>query len=122
MSEDAELLRRYAVEHSEDAFTELIQRHVGLIYSAALRLVNGDAYRAQDVTQHVFIEFARQAKRLIRHPAPVGWLYTTTRLTALHAIRTERRRSAREQEASTMNELLRESIPAPDWAQLRPVL
>ena len=51
MSEDAELLRRYAVEHSEAAFTELIQRHVNLVYSAALRLVNGDVHRAQDVTQ-----------------------------------------------------------------------
>jgi RNA polymerase sigma factor (sigma-70 family) len=122
MSEDAELLRRYAAEHSEAAFTELIRRHVDLVYSAALRLVNGDAHRAQDVTQQVFAEFARQAKRLRRHPAPVGWLYTTTRLAALRTIRTERRRSAREQEATTMNELLREPAPEPDWVHLRPVL
>jgi RNA polymerase sigma factor (sigma-70 family) len=122
MSEDAELLRRYAVEHSEAAFTELIRRHVDLVYSAALRLVNGDAHRAQDVTQQVFAEFARQAKRLVRHPAPVGWLYTTTRLAALRAIRTEQRRSSREQEATTMNELLREPTPEPDWDHLRPVL
>jgi len=122
MSEDAELLRRYAVEHSEAAFTELIRRHVDLVYSAALRLVNGDAHRAQDVTQQVFADFARQAKRLMEHPAPVGWLYTTTRLTALRTIRTEQRRSAREQEATTMNELLREPTPEPDWDHLRPVL
>jgi RNA polymerase sigma factor (sigma-70 family) len=122
MSEDAELLRRYAVEHSEAAFTELIRRYVDLVYSAALRLVNGDAHRAQDVTQQVFTEFARQAKRLMRHPAPVGWLYTTTRLAALRVIRTEQRRSAREQEATTMNELLREPTPEPDWDHLRPVL
>jgi RNA polymerase sigma factor (sigma-70 family) len=122
MSQDAELLRRYAVEHSEAAFTELIRRHVDLVYSAALRLVNGDAHRAQDVTQQVFAEFARQVKRLMRHPAPVGWLYTTTRLAALRTIRTEQRRSAREQEATTMNELLRESTREPDWDHLRPVL
>jgi RNA polymerase sigma factor (sigma-70 family) len=122
MSEDAELLRRYSVEHSEAAFAELIRRHVDLVYSAALRLVNGDAHRAQDITQQVFAEFARQAKRLLRHPAPVGWLYTTTRLVALRTIRTEQRRSAREQEANTMNELLQASTPDPDWARLRPVL
>src|SRR5580698_4362914 len=122
MSEDAELLRRYAVEHSEAAFAELIRRHVDLAYSAALRLVNGDTHRAQDVTQQVFAEFARQAKRLMRHPAPVGWLYTTTRLIALRIIRTEQRRSAREQEANTMNELFLESTPEPDWSRLRPVL
>ena len=39
MSEDAELLRRYATENSEAAFAELIRRHVDLVYSAALRLV-----------------------------------------------------------------------------------
>ncbi|HUC85111.1 MAG TPA: sigma-70 family RNA polymerase sigma factor [Candidatus Acidoferrales bacterium] len=122
MSEDAELLRRYTENHSEEAFAELIRRHVDLVHSAALRLVNGDAHRAQDVTQQVFTEFARQAKRLARHPTLVGWLYTTTRWAALRAVRTERRRSAREQEANAMNELLRESAPQPDWERLRPVL
>jgi RNA polymerase sigma factor (sigma-70 family) len=122
MSEDAELLRRYATEHSEAAFTELIRRHVDLVYSAALRLVNGDVHRAEDVTQQVFAEFARQARNLARHPAPTGWLYTTTRLIALHTIRTERRRTTREREAHTMTELLRPPDPETDWNQLRPVL
>ena len=122
MSEDAELLRRYCVEHSEAAFTELVRRHVDLIYSAALRLMNGDAHRAQDVTQQVFIEFARQARRLISHPTPAGWLYTTTRLVALRTIRTEQRRRAHEHGATTMNELLRVPTPEPDWVLLRPVL
>lgn len=122
MNEDAELLHRYATEQSEAAFAELIRRHVDLVYSAAFRLVNGDAHRAQDVTQQVFAEFARQAKRLVQHPALIGWLYTTTRRSALRVIRTEQRRSAREKEATTMNELLRESTPEPDWEHLRPVL
>ena len=64
MSEDAELLGRYASERSESAFTELIRRHVDLVYSAALRLAGGDIHRAQDVTQQVFTELARQAQRL----------------------------------------------------------
>jgi RNA polymerase sigma factor (sigma-70 family) len=122
MSEDAELLRQYATDRSEAAFTELIQRQVDLVYSAALRLMNGDVHRAQDVTQQVFSELARQAKRLTRHPALAGWLYTTTRLMALRAARTEQRRKAREQEANAMNELLRESGPEQDWKHLGPVL
>ena len=89
---------------------------------AALRLVNGDVHSAQDVTQQVFTEVARQAKRLARHPALVGWLYTTTRLMALRVNRTEQRRKAREQEANTMNELLHHDEPPADWNQLRPVL
>ena len=122
MHEDAELLRQYATDRSEAAFTELIRRQVDLVYSAALRLMNGDVHRAQDVTQQVFSELALQAKRLTRHPALAGWLYTTTRLMALRAKRTEQRRTAREQEANAMNELLREPGPEQDWKHLGPVL
>ncbi|HWX22060.1 MAG TPA: sigma-70 family RNA polymerase sigma factor [Candidatus Binatia bacterium] len=122
MTEDAELLSQYAAEGSEAAFAELTGRHVDLVYSAALRLVNGDVHSAQDVTQQVFTEVARQAKRLVRHPALVGWLYTTTRLMALRVNRTEQRRKAREQEANTMNELLHDDTPPPDWSQVSLVI
>jgi hypothetical protein len=48
---DCELLRRYAETKSEDAFAELVRRHVNLVYSAAMRQVNGDSHLAQDVAQ-----------------------------------------------------------------------
>ena len=88
MNEDSELLGRYATDRAEAAFTELVRRHADLVYSAAMRMVNGDAHRAQDVSQQVFSELARQAKTLARHPALTGWLYTTTRLMALRVTRT----------------------------------
>ncbi len=122
MSDDAHLLRRYSTERSEAAFAELVRRHVDLVYSAALRLVNGDTHSAQDLTQQVFSELARQARTLARHPALVGWLYTTTRQMACRVIRTEQRRAAREQTAHTMNELLRPPAAEPDWERLGPVL
>jgi len=122
MTDDAELLSRYAAEQSEAAFAEFTRRHVDLVHSAALRLVNGDIHAAQDVTQQVFTEVARQAKRLARHPALVGWLYTTTRLMALRMNRTEQRRQAREQEANMMNQLLRDDTPPADWNRLQPVI
>src|SRR5512138_2081979 len=115
MIEDLELLRRYAAERSEAAFAELTRRHVDLVYSAALRLVHGDVPSAEDVTQQVFTEVARQAKRLARHPALVGWLYTTTRWIALRANRTEQRRQAREQEAYMMKELLHDDASSANW-------
>jgi RNA polymerase sigma factor (sigma-70 family) len=74
------------------------------------------------VTQQVFTEVARQAKRLARHPALVGWLYTTTRLMALRMNRTEQRRQAREQEAHMLNQLLHDDTPPVDWNRLRPVI
>ncbi len=122
MTEDAELLSRYAADQSEAAFAELTRRHLDLVHSAALRLMNGDVHAAEDVTQQVFTEVARQAKRLARHPALVGWLYTTTRQMASRRNRTEHRRQAREQEAHMMNQLLHDDPPATDWNQLRPVI
>ena len=40
MLTDTELLRRYAGDRSEAAFGELVARHVNLVYSTALRLVD----------------------------------------------------------------------------------
>jgi len=45
---DQQLLRDYAGKRSEDAFTELVRRHVDLVYSAALRMVR-DAHLAEDM-------------------------------------------------------------------------
>ena len=64
MSDDSELLRRYAEARSQDAFAELVQRHLTLVYSTALRQAGGDAHLAQDVTQMVFTDLARKAAAL----------------------------------------------------------
>jgi RNA polymerase sigma factor (sigma-70 family) len=120
MSHDAALLRRYAEEHSESAFAELIQRNVDVVYSAALRVLNSDVHRAQDVTQQVFAELARQARRLVKHPALVGWLYTTTRQMALRVVRTEQRRKTREREATMMNEP--SNATEPEWERMQPMI
>lgn len=122
MLTDAELLRRYAEEKSEAAFAELVSRYVDLVYSAAQRLVGGDAHRAGDVAQVVFTTLARKAAALAHHPVLAGWLYTTTRHAAARALRSEMRRRAREQEAHAMQEILGSGETAIDWARVRPVL
>lgn len=119
MIDDTELLRRYADEGSAEAFTELVRRNLDLVYAAALRHV-GDTHRARDIAQTVFIDLARKARALRRHPALVSWLHTSTRYAALKAIRAEQRRATREQEAHLMQSLATES--APDWERLRPLL
>jgi RNA polymerase sigma factor (sigma-70 family) len=122
MTENTELLRRYLAERSETAFTELVQRNIDLVYSAALRQVGGDAATAQEVTLSVFTDLARKAPALLRHSSLTGWLYTSTRYLAATARRSEQRRRARELQAHAMHELLQASLSDPSWDDLRPVL
>lgn len=119
---DGELLRRYASDHSDASFEELVKRHVNLIYSAALRQVNGDTHLAEDVTQSVFTDLARKAGKLANHTSLTAWLYTSTRFIAANIRRTEQRRSNREQETQTMNAIFNNPEPEPDWVQIRPLL
>jgi RNA polymerase sigma factor (sigma-70 family) len=122
MSDDAELLRRYAEQRSEAAFAELVRRHLNLVYSAAVRLTRGDTHRAEDVAQLVFTDLARKAAALSRRPVLAGWLYTSTHYATAKILRTEQRRQTREQEAQAMQELLSDVAPEADWDRLRPVL
>lgn len=123
MRDDAELLRSYAETQVETDFAELVRRHVNLVYSAALRQVGGDAHLAQDVTQTVFTDLARKAGEVARYRVLAGWLFTSTRFAAAKAVRGERRRRAREQEAQLMQEIFADDPAARlDWARVRPVL
>ncbi|HEX3728646.1 MAG TPA: TonB family protein [Opitutaceae bacterium] len=118
--DDAALLQSYARNRSEAAFAEFVRRHVDLVYSAALRQVGGDPHRAQEVTQVVFTGLARKAAALARHPAPLAWLFQSTRFAAANLRREEGRRRLREGAAAL--EWTAEAAPAADWDRLRPVL
>lgn len=129
MLDDVELLHRYATDRSQTAFTELVQRHLNLVYSVALRQVGGDSHLAEDVVQQVFAALARKAATLTNRPTLSGWLYRSTHFAASDIVRVERRRRAREQEAHTME--LQESLGSPsatpggtaiDWDKVRPTI
>ena len=120
MTPDSELLRQFAKTHAEDAFAELVNRHVNLVYSAALRQVNGDAHSAQDVAQTVFTDLARKADSLAQRESVTGWLYTSAHFAAAKIVRTENRR--RDREEKFMREPTHESAPEADWETLRPLL
>jgi RNA polymerase sigma factor (sigma-70 family) len=114
------LMREYAEHDSETAFAELVHRHINLVYSVALRHV-GNSHDAQDITQAVFVIFAKKAASLRQRTNLTGWLYETTRFTSRQLSRTRARQQAREQEAyvqSTLNNPETEST----WRQLAPLL
>jgi DNA-directed RNA polymerase specialized sigma24 family protein len=71
----------------------------------------------------VFTDLARKAGQLAKHCALTGWLHTSTRYAARHAMRTEQRRIAREQAAHAMSEEIHYAAAADaDWARVSPVL
>jgi len=117
--EDRELLQEYVERHSENAFAELVRRHVDLVYATALRLL-GESHAAQDAAQSVFILLARKAKFIREGNALPGWLYRATCLTAASARRAEQRRHRRENAAMNQAELQAE--PGPDWEAIAPQL
>jgi RNA polymerase sigma factor (sigma-70 family) len=104
MRDDAELLRQYVQAGSEDAFTELVQRHLPVVYASALRQAGGDQELAKDICQLVFIELGKNARSLLGHDLLIGWLFTATRFTATKMLRADRRRQVREAVAVSMRE------------------
>lgn len=119
MTDDATLLRHYVEKRSETAFSELVQRHLGLVYGAALRDMDGDSHSAQDVAQAVFVLLAQKAPALCSHPSLAGWLYRTTHFQVSEIRRADRRRKFREQEATAMHEILTTSHFDSDKVELR---
>lgn len=82
MSEsDIELLERYQRERSEEAFSEIVRRHLALVHSAALRQVRLP-HLAEEIAQTTFLELARHADRLGSNTQLAAWLYETTRRNA----------------------------------------
>ena len=119
-AQDMDLVREFARHNSEAAFTELVRRHIALVYSVARRCTGNDS-DAQDVTQAVFIILARKAAGLRERTLLPGWLYETTRFTAARLLRTNVRRQQREQEAY-MQSTLNEADTADVWEKLSPHL
>ena len=70
----------------EQAFRELSQRHMNLVYGVAMRNT-ADRSVAEEVVQDVFVLLARKARRLASHPCIAGWLHTTSRNVARDARR-----------------------------------
>jgi RNA polymerase sigma factor (sigma-70 family) len=120
---DARLLREYAEHNAESAFTELVQRHTNLVYSAALRQVESPDIAAE-IAQNVFVSLARGAKTLApgfaAEASLAGWLCRSARNLSLNHRRDEFRRLTRERLA--MEQLDSTPVHAPDWEQLRRVL
>ena len=117
--DDLELLRAYTAGQSERAFEALVARHIHWVYSAAFRQVRNPDL-AEEITQAVFLMLARKARSFGPNTIVSAWLYRATRYVAADALKSQRRRQRREQEAQMQAD---GNEPEPDlWDQVAPLL
>ena len=76
---DTALLRRFTRQGRQAAFSELVSRYSGLVYSTCLRDIRNAAV-AEDAAQAVFLLLARKAPTFGAGTSLAGWLYRTARL------------------------------------------
>jgi RNA polymerase sigma factor (sigma-70 family) len=117
VKETRQLLRAYAEHGDEGAFHDLVDRYSRLVYSAALRQV-GDPHAAEDITQLVFTNLARQARTLPARVVLGGWLYRDAVFTASKYRRSLARRRVREEEAAKMIGQGKDAA----WKQIAPLI
>jgi RNA polymerase sigma factor (sigma-70 family) len=119
-AETKNLLNQYVRTGSEQAFRELVNRYIGLVYSTALRLLGPKSNLADDVTQRVFIQLAKKAGELPEAVSLGGWLHRSACHTAATMLRSERRRQARERQAMELETLTND--PNQALAEIAPLL
>lgn len=119
---DMELIREYALRKSEQAFAEIVSRHINLVYSVALRQVR-DRHLAEEITQTVFIILARKAATLGPNIILSGWLCRTARFASTKALIARARRQNRENQSFMESTLHNEpDADAETWSEIEPVL
>lgn len=117
-TDDGESLRQFVRQRSEAAFAALVHRHVNLVYSVAVRQVHSPQL-AEEVTQSVFTDLARNADKLKPDTILTAWLYRVAYRTAIDVVRSESRRQLREQKATEAGAM---NSASSDWSHIEPLL
>ncbi len=96
---DGALIRRFAKERDERAFTELVERHAALVAGVCARMLR-QRQDAEDAFQAAFLVLARRANALQREGSLAGWLHAVAVRVCLKERTAGRRRDRRVQEAA----------------------
>ena len=113
---DAKLLTQL---HAGDtaSFETLFMRHYERVYGVLFRLV-GDQAEAEDIAQHVFLKLYAEPERIKAETDDtnlIGWLYRVAVNEGYNVLRSQKRRTARQERFSR---LWRFDRPPSDPAQL----
>jgi RNA polymerase sigma factor (sigma-70 family) len=98
--EDAELLRQFFRTRDEPLLRALMDRHLPLVYSVALR-ISGSPELAAEAAQDVFLKLTRSNELLMTRGIPfMAWLHRSARHRAIDLLRSEQARKNRERLAA----------------------
>jgi RNA polymerase sigma factor (sigma-70 family) len=97
-ADDWRLLRRYVDFNSEEAFSELVGRHLSWIHATCRKALR-DRQMAEDAAQAVFIILARRAATITPQTRLSGWLFNTARFVVKDALKQQARYRRREEVA-----------------------
>lgn len=95
----------------DDAVRTLYERFGGLVYTVAYQVVR-DPQRAEDVTQHVFLQAWRNAEHFEPGRDFAPWLATIARRAGIDALRREQRRPSGALELADPSDSALVSLPA----------
>jgi len=118
--QDDQLLTQYARTGSDAAFSQIVARHLPLVYRTCRRELASDAL-AEDAAQVVFLLLARKAKTLRAGPSLAGWLFRTACFVASDVRKQEARRKRRE-EAVMQEAVQQQTTPISNWDTVEPLL
>ncbi len=119
--QDFELLQGFVRRGDQAAFTDVVRRHLDLVFGTALRKV-GDPGAAQEVAQNVFVALARKAWRFAPDDSLPAWLHKTALLESKSWLRGELRRHRREETAVELGTTMKTPDDQPAIAALTPLL
>ena len=92
---DFEWLQEFARAGNQNAFRDIVRRHIDLVFATAQHKV-GDAGGAEEISQNVFRVLARKAWQFAPDNSLPAWLYKTTLLESKSWLRGEMRRRHRD--------------------------
>lgn len=118
---DFEWLQQFARVRNQNAFREIVRRHIDLVFATALRKV-GDAGGAEEISQNVFSILARKAWQFAPDDSLPAWLHKTALLESKSWLRGELRRRRREQTAAELGTTMKTPDEQPAFSPLVPLL
>lgn len=120
-SSDFEWLQQFVRAGNQNAFGQIVRRHIDLVFATALRKT-GDAGSAEEISQNVFAILARKAWQFAPDDSVPGWLFKTTLFESQAWLRGELRRRRREQTAAELGTIMKTSDEKAAFSALVPLL